>query len=168
MAAARLEEVENRQRTLLANTDNRFSEGIDPVLSLRHSIAAIDARLSSNKATEEEKTDLEKLAKDLRIFLTGLPDDGSNSLLTNTSTGPPTELRVNFDRDVTANVNVETSSGISGTTISTNETSSSSFTTSSCPPAANSTPLADSSNKSKDSQESESINAKETSSTMAI
>ncbi|KJH39699.1 hypothetical protein DICVIV_14416 [Dictyocaulus viviparus] len=75
MAAARLEEVENRQRTLLANTDNRFSEGIDPVLSLRHSIAAIDARLSSNKATEEEKTDLEKLAKDLRIFLTGLPDD---------------------------------------------------------------------------------------------
>ncbi|KAK5965172.1 hypothetical protein GCK32_007229 [Trichostrongylus colubriformis] len=120
MAADMLKEVEDRQRVILANNDNCFSEETHPVLSLRRAIAAIDARLNAQNITNEGKSDLEKLARDLRLFLTGLPDHASRTTCHDSPTGSPTELRVNFTNNSTG----ESSSGISGTTVPTNETSS--------------------------------------------
>ncbi|WKX90439.1 hypothetical protein Q1695_009357 [Nippostrongylus brasiliensis] len=100
---------------MLANNDRLYSEGKYPVLSLRRTIAAIDSRLQLDGVTNEERNDLEKLAKDLRVFLTRLPDHGSYSKTHHSPSGSPTELRVNFTHSSLS------STGISGSTVSTNE-----------------------------------------------
>ncbi|VDO99120.1 unnamed protein product [Heligmosomoides polygyrus] len=163
VAADMLKEIEDRQRAMLASNEHCYSEATHPVLSLRRLIAAIDARLKSKDARAEEKTDLENLARELRVFLTGLPDHGSYLLTHHSATGSPPELRVNF---TTNNTTAESSSGISGSTVPTNETSSA-FTTSSYPSQSLSVPTAHNM-KAKAEQNSEPSKSSRSSSTTPI
>ncbi|EYB97714.1 hypothetical protein Y032_0138g2073 [Ancylostoma ceylanicum] len=127
LATKRLKEVEDRHRALLSNNEAILSESSYAVASLQRAAAAIEKRISSSGINAEEKKDLEGLLKDLRQLLANLPGQDTVNLQSKTP-----QLEDKISTDPTPGSSATSSTGISGTTVPTNE-SSSLFTTSSFP-----------------------------------
>ncbi|KAK6729144.1 hypothetical protein RB195_006283 [Necator americanus] len=133
IASKRLKEVEERHKALLATSMNFRSEGQNPARTMQKAVTALEKRSLSNNANSEERRDIEEVVRALGQLLAALPNQVVHS--------------VNHSRSHTPGVHEDsrrgwattlTSTGISGTTVPTNE-SSSLYTTSSflSTPAAN-------------------------------
>ncbi|CAJ0594131.1 unnamed protein product [Cylicocyclus nassatus] len=127
MAARRLNETEEHHKALLANNRNQQSEDYTALISLQKAITALVERGSAANVSAEEKSDSAILVEKLHEYVAKLPIKPIESYGETSATPGPNSRTSTGIGGVTAS-----SSGISGTTVPTDE-SSSFFTTSSLP-----------------------------------